>query len=65
MGNVQRFEVDIVIVIDSGVTRTINWPASVKFPGGVEPTLASTAVVKLLSVDGCNTYYLSVTGQGY
>jgi len=62
---VQRFEVDIVITIDTGVQRTLVWPASVKFPGNVQPTLTSTAIIKLLSVDGGATYYASVTGQGY
>jgi len=46
---------------NTGTARTIAWPASVKWPGGVAPTLSATAnavdIITLLTEDGGTTYY--------
>lgn len=45
----------------TGTARAITWPASVKWPGGVAPTLSSTSgaidIITLLTEDGGTTWF--------
>lgn len=45
----------------TGSARTITWPASVKWPGGVAPTLSATSgaidIITLLTEDGGTTWF--------
>ena len=53
-------EITILIVQDS-TTRTVAWPASVKWPGGTAPTITASSggidVVTLFTVDFGGTWY--------
>jgi hypothetical protein len=49
--------------------RTLEWPPTVRWPGGVAPTLSSRAaavdIYSLLTVDGGATWYGFIAGQGF
>lgn len=58
----------IVLSIEAdGTPRTITWPASVKWPSGVAPTLTSTAgkvdTLTLYTYDAGTKWYAFVSGQ--
>lgn len=56
----------LILVQDGTGSRTITWPASVKWPNGTAPTLTTTAsavdVVQLVTVDGGTTWYGFLAG---
>jgi hypothetical protein len=52
---------------DATGSRTVTWPAAVKWPGGTAPTITSTALRLdkfVFTADGTN-FYGSVAGQNY
>lgn len=61
--------VTVELLQDGTGSRTVTWPASVKWPGGVAPTLTTTAaktdIVTLLTRDGGTTWYGFVGGQNF
>jgi hypothetical protein len=54
---------------DSTGGRTVTWPASVKWPGGVAPSLSSAAnkidLVVLETLDGGTTWFSALAGADY
>ena len=61
--------VTVELLQDGTGSRTVTWPASVKWPGGVAPTLTTTAaktdIITLLTRDGGTTWYGFVGGQNF
>jgi hypothetical protein len=51
----------------NGGSQTVNWPASVDWPGGTAPTLTTTGIDILVftTIDGGTTWYGNVAGQAY
>jgi hypothetical protein len=58
-----------LILTADGTARTITWPASVKWPGAVAPTLTSTLnkidVYTFLSVDNGTTWLGMQSGKNF
>lgn len=54
---------------DATGSRTITWPAAVRWPSGTAPTLTTTAnktdILNLVTHDGGTTWYGFVAGQNY
>jgi hypothetical protein len=54
---------------DATGSRTITWPAAVKWPSGTAPTLTTTGsktdILNLVTHDGGTTWYGFVAGQNY
>ena len=54
---------------DATGSRTITWPASVKWSAGVAPTLTTTAtktdIISLTTFDGGTTWYGFIGGLNY
>ncbi len=59
----------IYLVQDGTGTRLVTWPASVKWPAGVAPTLSAAAnavdIVELETVDGGSTWFGNLIGTAY
>lgn len=59
---------ELVLTQDSGGSRTVTWPASVKWPGGA-PTLSTAAFavdrVVLTSYNGGTTWFGDLVGKAY
>lgn len=61
--------VNIVLVLTQDATgsRTVTWPASVKWAGGTQPTLTTTAnaidIITMFSVDGGVSWFSFISGQ--
>jgi len=56
----------IIIAQDATGSRTVTWPASVKWAGGTAPTITTTAsavdILTLFTVDGGTTWYGFLSG---
>lgn len=54
---------------DATGTRTVTWPASVKWAGGVNPSISTAAnaidIVVFESIDGGTTWYGSLVGTAF
>jgi hypothetical protein len=61
--------VTVELLQDGTGSRTVTWPASVKWPGGTVPTLTTTAaktdIITLLTRDGGTTWFGFVGGQNF
>jgi hypothetical protein len=61
--------VTLILTQDGVGTRTISWPASVKWPGGTAPTLsvssASVDIIQLLTIDGGTTWRGFIAGTNF
>lgn len=59
----------LILKQDATGSRTRTWPASVKWPGGVAPTLSTTAnrvdILTFFTLDGGTTWYGSLAGVNY
>lgn len=59
----------LYLIQDGTGGRTVTWPGSVKWPGGVAPTLTTTAgkidVITLMTYDGGTSYLGFVGGQNF
>jgi hypothetical protein len=59
----------VVLFTADGTLRTITWPTTTKWSGGVAPTMTSTNgkidLITLYSVDGCTTFYGINGGQSF
>lgn len=59
----------LVLTQDGTGSRTVTWPASVKWAGGSAPTLSTAAAkvdrVALETYDGGTTWYGDLIGLGY
>ena len=59
----------LVIAQDGTGSRTVTWPASVKWPGGTSPVLSTAAnavdIVDLASRDGGSTFHATIAGTGF
>lgn len=59
----------LIISQDATGSRTITWPAAVKWPGATAPTLTTTAskrdVITLFTVDGGTSYLGALAGANY
>ena len=57
----EAFSFTVIVKQDATGSRTISWPASVKFPNGSTPTLTTTAnkvdILNFITTDGGTTYY--------
>jgi len=55
------------LYITNGGSQTVNWPASVDWPGAVAPTLTAAGVDKIVfeTVDGGVIWYGNICGQAY
>lgn len=64
---VQHLEITVIVTANPGGSGAVDlqWPANVRWPGNTQPDIASIAIVKLLSVNGGNTFMAYVVGQGY
>jgi hypothetical protein len=58
----------VILIQDSTGSRTVTWPASVKWALGLAPTLSTAAnavdVIQLFTVDGGTTWYAFLAGKG-
>jgi hypothetical protein len=58
-----------LFIVQDGGTRTITWPAAVKWPGGTAPTLSTGLdkidVINLLTYDGGTSWLGFVNGQNF
>lgn len=64
----QVLSITFVLTQDGTGGRTITWPAAVKWPGGVGPTLSGANkqdVITLITWDGGTSYLGFVAGQNY
>jgi hypothetical protein len=61
--------VTVELIQDGTGSRTVTWPGSVKWPGGVAPVLTTTAgkidVVTLITRDGGTSWLGFVAGQNF
>jgi hypothetical protein len=61
--------VTFILIQDGTGSRTVTWPGSVKWPGGVAPVLTTAAgkidVVTLITYDGGTSYLGFVGGQNF
>lgn len=52
-----------------GTARTVTWPASFKWPGGVAPTISTTSgkidTFAFVSVDGNTSWQAFIAGQSF
>jgi len=59
----------LYLVQDGTGSRLVTWPASVKWPNGIAPTLSTTAnaidIVVLETLDGGTTWFANVAGKAY
>jgi hypothetical protein len=57
----------LTLIITNGGAYVINWPASVKWDGGLAPTFTASGVdiVTLITVDAGTTWYGSANGVRY
>ena len=55
------------LLLTNGASQTVNWPASVDWPGGTAPTLTAAGVDKLVfeTVDGGTTWTGNLAGAAY
>ena len=62
-GTVSSFSLYVV----DGESQTVNWPASVKWPGGTKPTLTASGIDMLVftTFDGGTTWYGNLAGLDY
>jgi hypothetical protein len=61
----QFFEITVAVHIEAGITRTLNWPANVRFAGNIQPTVTSNSLIKLTTLDSGANFYAYVVGQGF
>lgn len=58
-----------IVFTGDGNTRTVTWPASVKWPGGTPPTLTNTNnkkdILHFTTLDGGTNWYGFVGGLNY
>lgn len=66
-GNAGSFT--LILRQDGTGSRTVTWPASVDWGGGVEPTLSTAAsavdILSFFTVDGGTTWFGQLAGKGY
>ena len=63
-GKVIAFTVEIIGGL-IGYSSTITWPSSVKWEGGIAPTLSTTKeLYTLMTIDGGTTYYAKRAAEG-
>lgn len=59
----------LILTQDATGSRTVTWPASVKWEGGTAPTLTTTAsrsdILVFITTDAGTTWYGNVIGQNY
>lgn len=59
----------LVLTQDATGSRTVTWPASVKWSGGVAPTLSTTAsavdIISMFTTDAGTTWYAVTGGLGF
>jgi hypothetical protein len=59
----------LYLVQDGTGTRTVTWPASVKWPGGIAPVLSTAAsavdVIVMETTDGGSVWYANFAGRAY
>lgn len=59
----------LILKQDTTGGRSISWPASIKWAGGVAPTLTTTAnkinILQFITTDAGTKYYGSIIGVGY
>ena len=55
---------NLTLKLTNGGSQTVNWPASVDWANGIEPTLTTAGVdwVECVTDDGGTTYYCFVAG---
>lgn len=60
---------ELVLTQDGSGSRSVTWPAAVKWPGGSAPTLSTTAGavdrVVVSTYDGGTTWYGDLVGRAY
>jgi len=64
----QALSITFVLTQDGTGGRTVTWPAAVRWPGGVGPTLSGAGkqdVITLITWDGGTSYLGFVAGQNY
>lgn len=61
--------ISVYIKQDAVGGRVVHWPASIKWPGGIAPTLTSTAtatdLIVLETIDGGATWFGALAGADY
>ena len=59
----------LLAFVADGTVRTITWPASVKWPSAIAPTMTGTNgrvdLLQLMTWDGGTTWYAVVGGQNF
>ena len=59
----------LILIQDATGSRTVTWPAAVRWPGGTEPTLTTTAsytdILEFLTNDAGTTWFGFVAAQNY
>ena len=59
----------LILAQDATGSRTATWPTAVKWPGGTEPTLTTTAsrtdILSFLTTDGGTTWFGFTSAQNY
>lgn len=65
----RAYTLTLVLLQDATGSRLVTWPASVKWPGGVAPTLTTTAsrkdILTFETHDGGVTWHGFISGQNY
>lgn len=65
----RAYSATIILRQDGTGSRTVTWPASVKWPGGVAPNLSTAAsaydIVTITTVDGGTTWLGFVGGKAF
>ena len=65
----QSQELTLFLIQDGTGSRLVTWPASVKWPGGLAPTLTTFVskadLIRLITFDGGVTWQGQVVGQNY
>lgn len=70
-GSASSIACDLTLYLfqDSTGSRTITWPASVKWPSGVAPSLSTAAskvdIIVLETIDNGTTWYANLAGKSY
>lgn len=59
----------LLFLTADGTARTVNWPASFKWPSGTAPSLTSTNgktdVISCITDDAGTTWYAFISGQNF
>ena len=67
--NTRVYNATLILVQDATGGRTINWPTSIKWPGGTAPTLTTQAnkidVITIMTYDGGTSWLGFVGGQNF